>query len=265
MAVRVEILRGKGASETAEAILTAMAAAIRGAGDAVLETREFAGNSEWLVLFGVGAAVHDAARKRQIKAGGRVLMFDLGYFDRKKVVGHVRMSIDHDHPQQWLDRTPSDTTRWDRLGIKLRSDYDPKGPIILVGLGRKSRAYLREPDWEVIEFKRLRTKYPAREIIYRPKPGHISPNLACPRDEVTPIADLLRGASLAACRHSNVAVDAVVAGVPFEAVDGAAMWLAGKDYTPANRLDFLRRLAWWQWRANEAHLAWDFAKEVARV
>ena len=79
------------------------------------------------------------------------------------------------------------------------------------------------------------------------------------------IADLLRGASLAACRHSNVAVDAVVAGVPFEAVDGAAMWLAGKDYTPANRLDFLRRLAWWQWKASEAHLAWDFAKEVARV
>ena len=94
MAARVEILRGKAASETAEAILTAMADAIRTAGDSVRETREFAGGSDWLVLFGVGAAVHDAARKRQIKDGGRVLMFDLGYFERKKVVGHVRMSID---------------------------------------------------------------------------------------------------------------------------------------------------------------------------
>jgi hypothetical protein len=265
MAVSTEILRGKSASPTADAILKEMAAAIREAGDTVRETTTFGGGADWLILFGVGAEVHHRARKEQIAAGGRVLMFDLGYFDRAKVIGHVRMSINQDHPQAWLDATPPDPSRWNQVGPALRQDWDPKGPIILVGLGRKSRSYLREPEWEVLEFARLQAKYPGRKVIYRPKPGHPSPRLKCPSDEATPIAQLLKGASLVACRHSNVAVDAVVAGVPFEAVDGAAMWLKGKDYTPANRLDFLRRLAWWQWRAAEANQAWAFAKKVAGV
>lgn len=258
----VEILRAHKLSLSAEPMLIALAAAAREAGDQVKETGRFEGVSDWLVLFGVGAAVNDLARKAQMARGGRVLMWDLGYVDRKKVVGHLRMSIDADHPQAWLEKTEALPERWARLDVPLREDADPAGPVLLIGLGRKSRAYLRLPYWERDMFARLKKRFPGRQIIFRPK-GKDRTQLTCTTDRETPINELMRGASLVVCRHSNAAVDATIAGVPFEAQDGAAMWLQRLEFTPANRLAFLQRLAWWQWRADEAAQAWAFAKQVA--
>jgi hypothetical protein len=243
-------------------MLKALARAAAAAGDSVIETRVFQGKSDWLVLFGVGAAVHDQARRAQIKRGGRALIWDLGYFGRKKGTGFLRASIDQDHPQELLDRTPPDPSRWDRLGIALREDADPGGFILLVGLGSKSRKYLNVVDWEQRALSSLRVRFPGRTVLHRPKPGHESPKLHCERDADTPIDTLLRGCSLVVCRHSNVAVDAVIAGVPFETADGAAVWLARRPFTPENRLDFLRRLAWWQWMSTEADAAWSFLKGI---
>lgn len=243
-------------------MLRSIALAARTAGDTVVETRAYQGKSDWLVLFGVGAQAHDRARRAQIQRGGHVLMWDMGYFGRKKETGFLRASIDQDHPQALLDRTPPDPSRWEHHRIALREDADPNGVILLVGLGRKSRLYLHEDDWEQRTLKRLQERFPGRTVLHRPKPHHESPKLHCERDETTPIEELLRRCSLVVCRHSNVAVDAAIAGVPFEAEDGAAMWLAQREFTPENRLDFLRRLAWWQWQAIEAAAAWSFLKGV---
>jgi hypothetical protein len=76
-----------------------------------------------------------------------------------------------------------------------------------------------------------------------------------------PIEEALVGARLLVCRHSNCAIDATIAGVPFECEDGAAWWLAGKPFTAAARLDFLHRLCWWQWRHEESAQAWTFLRE----
>lgn len=260
----VEVLRAHTLSLTGEAILKAVAEAARLAGDEVKEVTTYQGASDWLVLYGVGAPVNDLARKAQIARGGRVLHWDLGYFDRKKVEGHARMAIDSDHPQGWLDRTPADPERWAARGVELRCDSNPAGPVVLVGLGKKSRAYLGATKWEQETHARLRTRFPGRRIIFRPK-GRDPLRLKCEADSTTPIAELLRGASLVVCRHSNVAVDATIAGVPFEAEDGAAMWLQQREFTPDNRLEFLQRLAWWQWRADEAAQAWAFAKRMTNT
>jgi hypothetical protein len=257
----VEILRAHKLSLSAEPMLSALAAAAREAGDQVKETGRFAGGSDWLVLFGVGAAVNDSARRAQLARGGRVLMWDLGYVDRKKAVGHLRMSIDRDHPQDWLEKTEALPMRWARLGVPLREEADAAGPVLLIGLGRKSRAYLHLPFWERDVLSGLQKRFPGRQIIFRPK-GKDRTHLPCMTDRETQIDELMRGASLVVCRHSNCAVDATIAGVPFEAQDGAAMWLQHREFTPANRLAFLQRLAWWQWRADEAAQAWAFAKQV---
>lgn len=245
-------------------MLAAMAAAAKAAGDHVKETGSFEGRSDWLVLYGVGAAMNDEARNAQLARGGRVLLWDLGYIERKKVVGHLRMSIDTDHPQQWLDKTPADGARWRRLGVELREDADEAGPILLIGIGRKSRAYLKTGNWERTAYENLVRRFPGRRIVFRPK-GRDETRLPCDRDETTPIAELLRGASLVVCRHSNVGVDAAIAGVPFEAENGAAMWLQQREFTPVNRMKFLQRLAFWQWRATEAAQAWAFAKQVVNA
>jgi hypothetical protein len=226
-------------------------------------TSRFENRSRWLVLFGVGALANNVARVEQVHGGGRAMLWDLGYWGNRHV--ELRLSIDSDHPQQWLDRTPADASRWERRGIALRYEFDPTGPILLIGLGRKSRLYLNAPNWELEQLNALRQEFPGRRIIYRPKPDNgrgMYPRLDCHEDVTTPIDRLLKGASLIVCRHSNVGVDAAIAGVPVRTENGAAAWLKDKPFTPAVRLDFLRRLAWWQWHPSEARDAWNFARRI---
>lgn len=218
----------------------------------------YRGRFDWLILYGYGAPERNEARNKHVKSGRHVLLWDQGYFDRKH---SLRCSIDQDHPQAWLDKTNPDPSRMN--GIKLREDADPNGHIILVGLGIKTKVYLpHEKNWEQRSLDELRLRFPEREIIYRPKPGSPAVKLDCKIDAVSSIEQLLKGASLAYCRHSNVAIDAAIAGVPFECIDGAAMWLQSKPFTPENRLDFLRRVTWWNWRADEAAKAWQFIQGV---
>lgn len=261
--MRVEILSAGGRrSSTAAPMLDAIEAAARAAGDHVEVTQAYRGSGEWLVMFGVGAEPHAVARAAQVARGARAVLFDLGYFGRRKGPdGFLRVSIDRDHPQHLLDRAPDDGgARWAEHGIALREEADPAGPIILIGLGAKSRVYLEAEDWELNKLAELERRFPGRRIIHRPKPGQEFRRLKCERDETTAIDLLLRGASLVVARHSNVAAEAVVAGVPFEAEDGAAAWLNGREYSLANRREFLHRVAWFQWRAAEAAQAWQFLK-----
>ena len=236
-----------------------MAIAIEAAGDTFTRTTAYAGQSPVLLLFGMGAAPHDAARRAHIAKGVHVVHFDLGYFGIRK--HYLRMSIDQDHPQHLLDRAPASPERWQAHGIALREDAKENGPVILIGLGRKSRQYLNLPNWERDTLRRLRAEFPRRRFVYRPK-GHDGLDLRIPTDHETPIAELLRGASLVACRHSNCAVDAAIAGIPFRAENGAAVWLQAREFTIANRLDFLHRLAHFQYSIEEAPAAWAFAKRM---
>ncbi len=223
-------------------------------------TREYQGSALWFVVYGYGHPVRNQFRQRHLRSGRPVVIWDLAYFDRER---SLRCSINHDHPQHWLDQTPADPSRWDRLEVKLREDcYDPNGHIILVGLGRKSRSYLNVGDWENAMLRDLRLRFPDKKIIYRPKPKSPAMRLDCATDSTSKFEHLLRGASLVFCRHSNAACDAAIAGVPFECIDGAARWLVGRPYTPENRLGFLRRLAWWEWRADEAGKAWEFLQSM---
>lgn len=223
--------------------------------DSVTRTGSYEGHSGWLVLFGVGAEVNDAARKRQLQRGGKALLWDLAYFHRSQ---YFRMSINSDHPQQWFDRMNVTGERWESFGIPLRDEHDPDGHIVLVGLGRKSRKYLRQETWEAKKLAQLRQRFPGKRIVFRPKKNDPT-RLDCEMDTTSPIEDVIRGASLIVCRHSNVAVDGIVANIPFEAEDGAATWLKNL----ASRQEFLNRLAWWQWTPAEAKQAWEFAKAIS--
>lgn len=221
----------------------------------------YRGAHELLMLWGVGRPGYQDIVNRHVASGRHAVMWDLGYLGRSKVSGHMRLSIDAWHPQSWLDRTEPDPSRFDRLGVEVSDQYDPQGHIVLVGMGPKSHAFLGSHGWEARKLEDLRRRFDGREIVFRPKPGKPVPDVACVHDE-RPLDDVLKGASLVVCRHSNVAVDAVIRGIPIEVEDGAAKWIEGKPYNQATRLDFLHRLAWWQWRASEASDAWRFIKKV---
>lgn len=228
-----EVLLDSGDSMRAHKILGAMAEA-RGC----KVNSHYRGNERLLMLWGYGRPDHAAVVARHLAEGGRAIMWDLGYFGKHE--GYCRVSVDHWHPQRLLDKTPADPSRFEFFGIELRECFNPRGRVVIAGLGDKSRRFLGLNGWEQM----MQKKY--RGAIIKRK-----------RDK-TPIQTILNGASLLVCRHSNCAIDATIAGVPFDCVDGAAMWLRDKPFTKENRLDFLRRLAWWQWKAEEAEQAWTF-------
>lgn len=256
-----EYLSVGGTSAHALSILTAMQQAARMPGQF---TASYVGDHDWLMLWGAGRAEHARAWREHVATGRPVVMWDLGYLGRGRGGGYYRVAVNHWHPTPIdIDRTPADGSRWERFGLALRSDAGD-GPIVLVGMGPKSHSFLGDGDWERRTLARLRERFPGRAIVFRPKPRKPIPRLDCPVSMAGSIEEAIRGASLVVCRHSNSAVDAVIAGVPVECEDGAARWLAGKEYTPANRLAFLQRLAWWQWKADEAAQAWQFLRKVTR-
>ena len=120
-------------------------------------------------------------------------------------------------------------------------------------------------EWEHRILAQVHSAYPGARILYRSKrPEHFD---GCPSIDGS-IEQALKGASLVVCHHSNVAVDACIAGIPVVCADGAAAALYNNDLlnpvTPSfeERLRFLRNLAWWQWHPSEAKKAWTFIKAI---
>lgn len=266
--ISVEILRTGQESRSGQRLLTATEVGARKIGMKVQVTRRFQGGSNWLCLFGVGADYRNRCRHAQIKRGGRVACWDLGYLDRDN---HLRVSIDYNHPWRDLDVTPNDPSRLNKLdGVEVimgNVHWDPMGPVLVIGMGPKSREHLNIHDWEMVTLQKVAERFPDREILYRPKRPKEDKKIQWRTTSTENIYQVLRGASLVICRHSNVAVDACVVGIPVECEDGAAFWLYRHGAEPSleKRLDFLARLCWWQWRFDEHGEAWKFLNQITKL
>ena len=257
-----EILLPAGMRKRQRYMLDAMLAAAPLAGVQAAAVPAYTGRAPVVMAWGLGHPGRRQALLQHSRQGGHVVGWDLGYWQRDN---HYRLTIDKDHPRDLLCDMPGD--RFAGARIRMRDDYDAAGPIVLVGMGEKSRHVLgyEGQQWEQRMFYQLRQAYPRTRILYRPK----RPEAFALCDAVEgSIEDVLCGASLVVCNHSNVAVDACIAGVPVVCNDGAAAALYGNDITNPfhatfdQRLAFLQRLAWWQWSPDEARTAWNFLKHV---
>lgn len=248
-------------SEKAQRILRAMVAA-----ESVecIVTGHYVGKSDTLMLWGARRVDHLRAWHQHQAAGGVCVGFDLGYWDRPM---SVRLHIDNQHPStHQLAASPA----VGRREFMLRDDADPAGPVVLCGIGRKSAAALQQAPgaWERGVIGSVIAANPGKVIEWRAKPNRLGPQ-ALPDKRLRrapdgPIEQALRGRSLVVCSHSNVAVDACIAGVPVECADGAAFALYKDNPRPtqAQRLDFLNRLSWWNWDAEEAKEIWTFIRMI---
>jgi hypothetical protein len=223
-------------------------------------TTEYRGAHRLLVLYGVGHALRFQARREHLARGGHVAMWDMGYWDREDA---MRVSIDSLHPSaEQLALAPEGQRR----RVALREDADPDGPILLIGLGKKSAHMygLLPLQWEDAKLAELQSRFPDRRILWRPKGAQFVVLKRTSSGHGLPIEMVLKGCSLVVCRHSNVGVDACIAGIPVECDDGAARAIYAETSSPSRevRAEFLRRLAWWNYRPNEAREAWEWMRRV---
>jgi hypothetical protein len=265
MVVRVEILIPADLASRGRKMLEALAAAAPGCGlRAVVNRAGYRGDCDVLLTYGTGHPVRRPWWQAHRRRGGRCIGLDLGYWGQQEGAAgfYMRATLDDDHPTQFIQPEPPE--RWEAAGIALREDFDPAGPIVLVGMGIKA-AKLHAGGrlrWEQAKLWDLQRRYPGRRVIFRPK-RYDGPFLrSVPLAPAGPIENCIRGASLVVCRHSNAAVDACIAGVPVECEDGAARALYGRGSAPTRveRLEFLRSLAWWNWKPEEARPAWNYLK-----
>lgn len=227
-------------------------------------SESYVGDCEILMVYGTGHPVRRPWQQQHLRNGGRLIGWDLGYWHREiNGTFTMRCTLDGDHPQAFI--RPEAPQRWDAAGIQLREDARPGGPVVVVGLGPKSlRAHgLGVHEFENRAIARARAAFPGREVLFRPK-RPTDPRIPRVKLALGPIERVLRGASLVICRHSNVAIDACIAGVPVVCEDGAAAAIYGRQIespaivTREQRLEFLRSLAWWQWKPSESSQAWTY-------
>lgn len=227
-----------------------------------------------LVMYGMGGPDRLHIANKHVEAGGRLITWDAGYWERQLSDGErkYRVAFDGMHSPYLVMKggTPSEE-RWAQSRIKMLSSGSPDGHIMLVGNGPKSNAVVSQ-GWSQAKAQEIRETFPNKKIIYRPKPRR-PPERGIDCDMVSSgaIESALADASLVVCRHSNVAVDACIAGVPVVCEDGAAACIYPnrlEDYKNQpdfkTRIEFLHRLAYWQWSTSECSkgIVWPWLIKV---
>lgn len=241
-----------------------MQAMIRSAADAGIEavvTSEYSGKYPWLLSYGLGHTGRRPWIEKQLRNGRHVIGIDLGYWDRNR---SMRITVDADHPWRLMRDMPGD--RFRASGIKLKNTYDPNGHIVLIGMGVKSRLQFgfKDQEWEKETLGKIIVAHPGRKVFYKAK----KPEKFICKQIHGDISQALEGSALVVCRHSNVAIDAAIHGVPCVCEDGAGRALYSdniakpRNPTESERLQFLNNVAYWQYRPDEALQAWEFIKKV---
>jgi hypothetical protein len=265
--MRFEVLLNWDMASRGRDILEAMVKAAPSCGVSAQPREFYKGARDVLMTYGIGHPERRQNWLAHLKSGRHVVGWDLGYWQREKNGdAAMRVTIDADHPQQWIREEPAH--RWEASRIELRNDWNRKGPIVLTGMGMKSRQVAGETgqSWELRTFRAIRAAYPGREVVYRPKKPTDALVPGCRMAAAGPIEDVIRGASLLVCRHSNTAIDACIAGIPVVCEDGIAAALYGSNIaeplrpTREERLRFLHSAAFWQWKPSEAALAWKYIR-----
>lgn len=209
--------------------------------------------------------VYDAYRDDPTRT---LLFVDLGYWSRRKRTrwdGYHKIIANARHPNAYFqDRAhPHDRVAVHGLKFKPWREPTPRGHILVAGMSGKAAAAdgILPERWERGVIHRLRN-LTKRQIVYRPKPNWIG---ARPIPGSTfginqTLEDALEGCHAVVSHHSNVAIEALVAGIPCFLVDGAGRPMSGCAKTlddietppmPETRQQWAADLAYTQWSLQE--------------
>lgn len=233
---------------------------------------------EWAVFYGL-----DGNLKRifeDYSKIGRAIYVDLGYWSRLaggKLAGFHKIVLNDRHPQGYYRRS-SPADRFAAHDVKIAPWKTDGKHIVLAGMGDKAARFegFVPENWErgVIEQLQQVTN---RRIVYRPKPSwkHAKPlpgtDYAHPS---LPIENVLKGAWAVVTHHSNVAVDAILAGIPAFCWEGVAREMSLQDlsrieqpFYPEGRAQWAADIAYCQWSVAEIEqgLPWGYLRREGLV
>lgn len=212
--------------------------------------------------YGLAQGLRQIFRKQ--KEDRRAIYIDLGYWGRRKRTrfdGFHKVVLNDRHPTAYFQNIRHPSDRFHQFRIPVKSWRKAGRHILVAGMSNKAAAEegFQPHQWERETINELR-KLTDRPIVYRPKPNW---------DGARPISGSLWGKSqtleqsLQNCHavvahHSNVAVDALLAGVPCICPFGIASPLSGKSLdqiedppTPSNRSQWAADVAYTQWSIDE--------------
>ncbi len=222
--------------------------------------------------------------KDYVQAGRTAVYIDLGYWQRKpegkrRFEGFHKIVINDRHATAYFQKVAHPADRIEALGIRAAPWRSPGSKILVAGMGPKGARFegFEPRAWEKQTIAELR-RHTKRPIIYRPKPNWPSAKpiegALFDAPGATSLDRLFEDTHAAVVWHSNVAIDALVAGVPIFAHHGAASVLGLSDLSqieqpirPDGREQWLADLAYTQWSVEEMDrgLPWRHLKAEGLV
>lgn len=218
--------------------------------------------------------------KTYVDAGKTAVLIDLGFWGRHdggRLAGYHKFVINGLQPGDYFNSKEHPANRFNKFGIDLKP-YNPEGEyILLAGMsGKAASVYGLAPEQYERNMVREIRKYTDMPIVYRPKPTFQDATKIDGAIYSGPEEDLngvLEKAKIVVSHHSNVAVDAIVAGKPVivgaQCVASCFSNNVGEGFlgnvffpTDSARLQWLYNIAYTQWNVREMRtgVAWNFFK-----
>jgi hypothetical protein len=194
-----------------------------------------------------------------VKDGLKAVYIDLGYWRREGMTGHHKITVNDRHPTAYFQNTRHPGDRAEAVGVDLKPWRHSGKHILLAGMGDKAaEAEGRAVEsWERQAIEALR-HVTDRPIIYRPKPSWLRAK-PLPGTSFSPkqqsLDDVLKDCHAVVTHHSNVAVEAIVAGVPAFCWKGVAVPMSSQIIKDIEAPRFPDRRA--QWCADIAYTQWN--------
>lgn len=233
--MRVIVIEGQGSR--AHKVTRALLEGIPKTGDEVQHVRaEFCSG----VRDDVDGAVHYGLRGKTFDAFKAYrkqkfsVYIDMGYWGRREGGSHNgfhKVSISNRHPTAYFQRIQHPPDRFRHFNIEIEPWKKDGKHILLAGMGDKAAFVegFRTSEWERAAIAEIR-RYTDRPIIYRPKPSWRTPE-SIPGAEMVladnqKLDDALRDCWCVVTHHSNLAVDALVKGIPvFTSPTRSSIWM----------------------------------------
>jgi hypothetical protein len=154
-------------------------------------------------------------------AGGTAIYVDLGYWGRHeggRYRGFHKICINGRHPNSYFQKRTHDDSRLRALGVTVQPWRDGGRHILLAGMSGRAAPIdgFAPNEWELGAITEI-CRHTDRPIVYRPKPSWqdaspLAGTTYSPSAE--PLGNALADCHAVVTHHSNVAVDALVVGVP---------------------------------------------------